>query len=121
MVKVTVLGAAGGIGQPLSLLLRLNSKVTELSLYDIVNANGISADLSHVPNSNQELNGYEPKDRQDVSQLQKALRNSDIVIIPAGIPRKPGMTRDDLFKVNGGIVRGLVHQVGATCPNAFVY
>ncbi|GMG48281.1 unnamed protein product [Ambrosiozyma monospora] len=106
MVKVTVLGAAGGIGQPLSLLLRLNSKVTELSLYDIVNANGITADLSHVPNSNQTLKGYEPlKDKQDVSQLQRSLSDSDVVIIPAGIPRKPGMTRDDLFKVNGSIVR----------------
>jgi malate dehydrogenase len=41
MVKATVCGAAGGIGQPLSLLLKLNPLITELSLYDVVNALGV--------------------------------------------------------------------------------
>jgi malate/lactate dehydrogenase len=45
--KVAVLGAAGGIGQPLSLLLKMNKLVTELSLYDIANVKGVAADLSH--------------------------------------------------------------------------
>jgi len=45
--KVAVLGAAGGIGQPLSLLLKMNRMVTELSLYDIANVAGVAADLSH--------------------------------------------------------------------------
>ncbi|KAG7666248.1 uncharacterized protein J8A68_000221, partial [[Candida] subhashii] len=45
MVKVTVAGAAGGIGQPLSMLLKLNHNVSELALYDIVNAHGVAADL----------------------------------------------------------------------------
>jgi hypothetical protein len=43
--KVAVLGAAGGIGQPLSLLLKENPHVTHLSLYDIVNTPGVAADL----------------------------------------------------------------------------
>ena len=42
-----MLGAAGGIGQPLSLLLKMNRMVTELSLYDIMNVAGVAADLSH--------------------------------------------------------------------------
>ncbi|KAJ3268816.1 hypothetical protein HDU76_011371, partial [Blyttiomyces sp. JEL0837] len=42
--KVAVVGAAGGIGQPLSLLLKLNPNVSELSLYDIVNTPGVAAD-----------------------------------------------------------------------------
>ena len=46
--KVAVLGAGGGIGQPLSLLLKLNPHVTELSLYDIRGAPGVAADVSHV-------------------------------------------------------------------------
>ena len=46
MVKATVCGAAGGIGQPLSLLLKLNPLITELSLYDVVNAIGVSWFLS---------------------------------------------------------------------------
>lgn len=45
--KVAVLGAAGGIGQPLSLLLKLDSKVTELSLFDVVRTPGVAADISH--------------------------------------------------------------------------
>ena len=46
--KVAVLGAGGGIGQPLSLLLKLNPDVTSLSLYDIRGAPGVAADVSHI-------------------------------------------------------------------------
>ena len=45
--KVALLGASGGIGQPLALLLKLNKLVGELSLYDVVNVVGVAADLSH--------------------------------------------------------------------------
>jgi hypothetical protein len=45
--QVAVLGAAGGIGQPLSLLLKMNPLVSQLSLYDIANTPGVAADLSH--------------------------------------------------------------------------
>ena len=47
--KVAVLGAAGGIGQPLSLLCKLSPEVDELSCYDIVGTPGVAADLSHIP------------------------------------------------------------------------
>lgn len=46
--KVTVCGASGGIGQPLSLLLKQNPLVTDLALYDIVHTPGVAADLSHI-------------------------------------------------------------------------
>ena len=46
--KVVVLGSAGGIGQPLSLLLKLNPRVSELALYDIVGGPGVAADISHI-------------------------------------------------------------------------
>lgn len=46
--KVTVCGASGGIGQPLSLLLKINPLVSELRLYDIVHTPGVAADLSHI-------------------------------------------------------------------------
>lgn len=46
--KVAVLGAGGGIGQPLSMLLKLSPLVDELSCYDIVGTPGVAADLSHV-------------------------------------------------------------------------
>ena len=46
--KVAVLGAGGGIGQPLSMLLKLSNYVDELACYDIVGTPGVAADLSHV-------------------------------------------------------------------------
>ena len=49
-------------------------------------------------------------------QLGEALKGCDVVIIPAGVPRKPGMTRDDLFKINAGIVKSLVEACGKHCP-----
>lgn len=100
--KVAVLGAAGGIGQPLSLLLKSTpSSITRLSLYDINNV-GMSVDLSHIPTC-ATVTGHSG----DSEKLAEALEGCDVVMIPAGVPRKPGMTRDDLFNINAGIVRNL--------------
>jgi malate dehydrogenase len=46
--KVAILGAAGGIGQPLALLMKLNPLVSSLSLYDIAGTVGVAADVSHI-------------------------------------------------------------------------
>ena len=46
--KVTILGAAGGIGQPLALLMKINPLVSNLALYDIAGTPGVAADVSHV-------------------------------------------------------------------------
>jgi malate dehydrogenase len=46
--KVAVLGAAGGIGQPLALLMKLNPLVSRLALYDIAGTPGVAADVSHI-------------------------------------------------------------------------
>jgi malate dehydrogenase len=53
-------------------------------------------------------------------ELEGALKDAELVIIPAGVPRKPGMTRDDLFNINAGIVKTLVEAVAKHCPNAIV-
>ena len=50
------------------------------------------------------------------AELGKALEGADVVIIPAGVPRKPGMTRDDLFNINAGIVKGLCEAIARHCP-----
>jgi malate dehydrogenase len=115
MTKAVVLGAAGGIGQPLALLLKTNPLVSELGLFDIVNTPGVAADLSHI-STPAKVTGYLPPD----DGLKKALAGADIVVIPAGVPRKPGMTRDDLFKINAGIVRDLATGIATTAPKAFV-
>jgi len=115
MVKAAVLGAAGGIGQPLSLLLKISPLISDLALYDVVNAPGVGADLSHI-STPAKITSYLKPD----SGLEKTLTGCDLVIIPAGIPRKPGMTRDDLFKINAGIVKELAVGIAQFCPKAFV-
>lgn len=50
------------------------------------------------------------------ADLGKALKGCDLVIIPAGVPRKPGMTRDDLFNINAGIVKTLCTAISEHCP-----
>jgi len=51
-------------------------------------------------------------------ELVGALAGADIVVVPAGVPRKPGMTRDDLFKINAGINADLASACATACPNA---
>jgi len=119
--KVAVLGAGGGIGQPLSLLLKTSSHVTELSCYDIVGTPGVAADLSHIPSAstvtgNLPAAGTWPPSHN--TGIEAALKGASIVVIPAGVPRKPGMTRDDLFNTNAGIVKGLVESCAEFCPDA---
>jgi malate dehydrogenase len=115
MVKAVVAGAAGGIGQPLSLLLKLSPLVTELALYDVVNTPGVAKDLSHI-STPAKVEGYLPPD----DGAKKAFKDANIIVIPAGVPRKPGMSRDDLFNINAGIVKGLIEVAAEVAPEAFI-
>merc|ERR1712024_118553 len=113
-VSVAVMGAAGGIGQPLSMLLKLNPAVTKLALYDIVATPGVAADLSHIETPGR-VSGFVGADG-----LEASLAGAEIVVIPAGVPRKPGMTRDDLFNTNASIVATLAGAAAKVCPDAMV-
>ncbi|XP_008783996.1 malate dehydrogenase, chloroplastic [Phoenix dactylifera] len=113
--KVAILGAAGGIGQPLALLIKMSPLVSDLHLYDIANVKGVAADLSHCNTPSQVLDFTGP------SELANCLKGMDVVVIPAGVPRKPGMTRDDLFNINANIVKTLVEAVADNCPDAFIH
>ncbi|KAG6496053.1 hypothetical protein ZIOFF_043901 [Zingiber officinale] len=112
--KVAILGAAGGIGQPLGLLIKMSPLVSALHLYDITNVKVVAADLSHCNTPTQVLDFTGP------SELANCLKGADVVVIPAGIPRKPGVTFDDLFDINAGIVKTLVEAVADNCPDAFI-
>lgn len=106
------MGASGGIGQPLSLLLKNSPLVTKLSVYDIVHTPGVAADLSHIdsPAAVSAFVGAE--------QLEASLQGAEVVVIPAGVPRKPGMTRDDLFNTNASIVATIAKACAKVCPDA---
>ena len=112
--KVAVLGAGGGIGQPLSMLLKMNPLISDLRLYDLRGTIGVATDLSHT-NTTCQVRGFEGDE-----QLASALKGCDLVIIPAGVPRKPGMTRDDLFAINAGIVKNLAEACAKNCPKAMI-
>jgi len=52
--------------------------------------------------------------------MAAALKDCHLVVVPAGVPRKPGMTRDDLFNVNASIVANIAKTVAAVCPKAML-
>ncbi|CAF4803868.1 unnamed protein product [Pieris macdunnoughi] len=113
--KVVVAGAAGGIGQPLALLLKQNPLVSRLACYDIAPVTpGVAADLSHM-DTPAKVTGHKGPE-----ELASAIENADVVVIPAGVPRKPGMTRDDLFNTNASIVRDLAQCVASKAPKAML-
>ena len=114
-MKIALLGAAGGIGQALGLLLKTQLPAgSELSLYDIAPLTpGVAVDLSHIPTA-VKVTGFSGEDPSP------ALKNADIVLISAGVARKPGMARADLFNINASIVKNLVASCANTCPTALI-
>merc|ERR1711935_289917 len=134
--KVCVVGGGGGIGQPLSLLLKQNSLVSHVAVFDMIGAPGVAADLSHI-NTPAKVTGHgmsltqfkgdadgngkiEDQDTFQAAAFDDALKGCDVVVIPAGVPRKPGMTRQDLFAVNATLNMNFAKAVAKNCPNAFV-
>ena len=115
-MKIAVLGAAGGIGQPLSLLLKTQLPAgCDLALYDVAPFTpGVAVDLSHIP-SDVNVVGFTGDEG-----LAKALVGADVVVIPAGMARKPGMDRSGLFKFNAGIVKSLAEAIAKNAPKACV-
>jgi len=130
--KVCVIGGGGGIGQPMSLLLTLNPDVTAVSVFDMVGAPGVAADLGHIDvpvtvtghgMTLAQFTGPDEIDNKDDFQAKafdEALQGCDVVVIPAGVPRKPGMTRQDLFEVNASLNKSFAEAVAKNCPNAMV-
>jgi len=84
----------------------------------MVPAAGVAQDLAHLERKCS-VKGYalELADKA-IDKLEECLTGCHLVLIPAGMPRKPGMTRDDLFKVNADIAKGLVEACAKFCPEA---
>lgn len=120
--KVCVCGGAGGIGQPLSLLMAMDTNVSELSIFDLTVAmvppEGVAADLGHIEKKAEVTWYMSTPDEKPIDKLEKCLTGCKLVLVPAGMPRKPGMTRDDLFKVNAGIAKGIAEACAKYCPDA---
>jgi len=122
--KVCVVGGAGGIGQPLSMLMAMDPNVSELCVYDLtlamVPAEGVAADLSHL-NMKCKVKGYAfDKDDKAIDKAGECLTGCHLVLVPAGVPRKPGQDRKDLLKTNAGIAKNIVEACAKFCPEAVV-
>jgi hypothetical protein len=123
-LKGCVCGGAGGIGQPLSMLMATDTNVSELCIFVLniamVPPQGLAADLSYL-DKKASVNGYVMEvGRNPIDYLKECLLGcpgSNLVLVPAGLPRKPGQSRDDLFKVNAGIAKGIIEACAKFCPD----
>merc|ERR1712087_754284 len=99
-----------------------NPHVSELSVFDLtiamVPAEGVATDLSHLEKKCK-VKGYAlDKDDKPVDKLEECLTGCSLVLVPAGLPRKPGMTRADLLDVNAGFAKNIVEACAKFCPDA---
>ena len=115
MKKISLIGA-GQIGGTLAHLIGLKELVNEVVLFDVASgvAKGKALDIaqsSSVDGFNVKFSGTD--NYQDI-------KDSDVIIITAGVPRKPGMSRDDLLSINLKIIKQVAEGIKKHSPNAFV-
>ncbi|MBT8004635.1 MAG: malate dehydrogenase, partial [Rhodospirillales bacterium] len=112
--KIALIGA-GNIGGTLAHLAGLK-ELGDIVLFDIVDGipQGKALDLaesSPVEGFNSKLRG---------AKSYSAIRGADVVIVTAGVARKPGMSRDDLLGINTSVMQSVGEGIKQNCPNAFV-
>ena len=115
MTKISLIGA-GQIGGTLAHLIGLKELVNEVVLFDVASgvAKGKGLDIaqsSSVDGFNVKFSG---------TDNYEDIKGSDVIIITAGVPRKPGMSRDDLLGINLKIIKQVAEGIKANAPNAFV-
>ena len=115
MSKISLIGA-GQIGGTLAHLVGTKELVDEVVLFDVASgvAKGKALDIaqsSSVDGFNVKFSG---------TDNYKDIENSDVIIITAGVPRKPGMSRDDLLGINLKIIKQVADGIKNNAPNAFV-
>merc|ERR1719482_1621468 len=84
----------------------------------MVPAAGVAADLSHIEKKAKVTSYTLTKDDRAVEKLGECLTGCDLVIVPAGLPRKPGQDRKDLMNINAGIAKNVVEACAKYCPQA---
>ncbi len=113
--KVTVVGGAGNVGATVARCIA-DKELADVVIVDIADqkAAGVALDiLEACP-----ITGSDSRVIGGADYAQTA--NSDVVVITSGVPRKPGMSRDDLLNVNFGIMKAVTEQVIKYSPNAII-
>ena len=113
--KISLIGA-GQIGGTLAHLLGIKEVVPEVVLFDVSPgiAKGKALDIAQSSS----VDGFNVKFLG--TDDYKDIKNSDVIIITAGVPRKPGMSRDDLLGINLKIMKEVAEGIKLNCPDAFV-
>ncbi|HNR19921.1 MAG TPA: malate dehydrogenase [Bacteroidia bacterium] len=115
-MKVTVVGA-GNVGSTCANVIAHRELVNEVILLDIKEgtAEGKSLDMWQTS----PINLYDTRIKGSTNDYS-ATANSDVVVITSGLPRKPGMSRDDLIATNAGIVRSVTENIIKYSPNTII-
>ena len=114
--KIALIGA-GNIGGELAAL-AARKELGDVWLFDIPDKAGVAQGKALDLEQNGAVLGYDAGIRGTSSWDDCA--GADVVIVTAGVPRKPGMSRDDLLSINLKIIRSVAENVKTKCPNAFV-
>jgi malate dehydrogenase len=112
--KISLIGA-GQIGGTLAHLIALK-EIADVVLFDV--AEGIAKGKALDIAQSSSVDGFEVN--ISGTNSYEDTKNSDVIIITAGVPRKPGMTRDDLLGINLKIIKQVAEGIKETSPNAFV-
>ncbi len=115
-MKVTVVGA-GNVGATCAQIIAEKNIVQEVVLLDI--KEGISEGKSLDLWQTAPINYYDTRLTGSTNDYSKTA-NSDVVVITSGIPRKPGMSRDDLISINAGIVKNVTENIIKHSPKAII-
>ena len=115
MTKISLIGA-GQIGGTLAHLIGTKELVNEVVLFDV--ASGIAKGKALDIAQSSSVDGFNVK--FSGTDNYKDIKDSNVIIITAGVPRKPGMSRDDLLGINLKIIKQVAEGVKKNAPNAFV-
>src|SRR5437762_10750291 len=115
-MKVTVIGA-GNVGATCANVIAQGDYISEVVLLDIKEgvAEGKSLDMWQTA----PINLYDTRMTGSTNDYEKTT-GSEVVVITSGLPRKPGMSRDDLIATNAGIVRGVTENIMKYSPEAII-
>ena len=115
MTKISLIGA-GQIGGTLAHLIGTKELVNEVVLFDV--ASGIAKGKALDIAQSSSVDGFNVK--FSGTDNYEDIKDSDVIIITAGVPRKPGMSRDDLLGINLKIIKQVAEGIKTYSPNAFV-
>ena len=114
--KIALVGAGNIGGELASLAARM--ELGDVVLFDIPDKEGVAKGKALDLEQNSSVLGFDANITGTSNWAD--LAGSDVVIITAGVPRKPGMSRDDLLSINLKIMRSVGEGIKANCPDAFL-